>query len=616
MKYNKLIGTILCACCMMSCNDDLLNKTSLTSITEDAVWADPELIQTFVNARYNQVGHGWTESWMSSCIDETALTWSRGCEQINLGTITSSDIGRMNGGWYGWDHRAWDTEWANIQNCNLFFQNVDNATFTDEDWRTRMKGEVRFIRVLMYHDLTRRWGGLPIITDYYTLSDEKAILNVKRDSYEDCVNWMVAQLDSAATELPGSYSDADDNGRTTQAAALALKSRILLYAASDLMNVDVDNELVGYVGSSETQAERWSKAAVAAQEAIDNALENGFALYKKYSDPAENYKNIFMDRLNSEVLFARQGTSSADEENLSYLDQSNFPSGYNGWGGNCPMESFVDAFECLSADGTTATDFSWKNFKDTFNIAGGATPWDHRDPRLKATVLYDGVAWSSRNMELFYAAYINGKDTTICSTWKSLSGVTIGSGKDTDRYPTNSWNSSLTGYNVKKFVDEDYVSDSWNFSARDWIWLRLGEQYLNLAEALCETGDYQGARNALDVIRNRAGMPDVSASMSGETLLSKIRHERRIELCFEEHRYFDVRRWKLGSTLAAPNTKIDIYKLYNNDKFDGTGNVTGYLYLPKHSVIETRIWNDKLYWLPIPYSEITKNPNLIQNPKY
>ncbi len=111
-------------------------------------------------------------------------------------------------------------------------------------------------------------------------------------------------------------------------------------------------------------------------------------------------------------------------------------------------------------------------------------------------------------------------------------------------------------------------------------------------------------------------MPDVGSSLTGDDLLDKIRHERRVELAFEEHRYFDVRRWKMGDILAAANTKISIYKMYDNDSFDGTGNVTGYLYLPKHSTIETRVWDDKLYWLPIPYSEISKNSNLEQNPGY
>ncbi len=481
MKYNYIILFLL-ALTIVSCNDDLLNKSSLTSITEDAVWSDPELVVAFVNSRYNQVGHGWTESWMSSVIDETALEWSRGCEQINLGTITSSDIGRMNGGYYGWDHREWDAEWANIQNCNLLFERIDDVTFEDEDEATQLKGETRFIRALEFFDLTRRWGGLPIITKHYTLDDEDEILSVSRDTYGDCVDWMVAQLDSAVDELPGSYSDDDDNGRATQAAALALKSRILLYAASDLMNVDVDNDLLGYTSGS--QADRWQDAATAAQEAIDNALENGYALYEEYDDPTENYQNIFLDLLNSEILFCRQGTSSSDGEALNAVDQINYPSGYGGWSGNCPMETFVDTYECLSEDGTTATDFSWDTFQDTYEVNSGVTPWDNRDPRLRATVLTDGDYWQSRNMELYDAVYINGSDTTICTTWKTSSGVSIGSGKDTEYYSSNSWNASVTGYNMKKYLDEDYVVDSYDYAAKDWIWFRLGEQYHNLAEAL------------------------------------------------------------------------------------------------------------------------------------
>jgi len=578
-KYCKYIafGLIGAATLFTSCDDSILDKQPLTEISENDVWTDPALVQAFVNARYNQVGHGWTEGWQSSNVDETALTWSRGCEPINQGYLNPSDLGRMNGGWWGWDHRSWATVWGQITNCNIFFERIASVPFTDESLRTRLMGEVRFIRALMYHDLVARWGAMPLITKSYTLNDVNEIMQTKRATYKECIDFIVSELDKAVTELPASYSGTN-KGRATSVAALALKSRVLLYAASDLMNIDVKDETVGY---KTPDPNRWGKAASAAQACIDAALKAGYALYDKYGDDVKTkYIQLFLECGNSEVLFDREGTSSANSENLSYLDQSNGPNGYGQWGGNCPISEFVDAFEM--ADGTK---FDWNN------PVHKANPYANRDPRLHATVLCDGDQWMSRNVEAYINADASGKELTT-------------GGRDS-KYGPDSWNTSLTGYYPRKFLDETYSPNSWNFkNPKNWIWLRLGEQYLNLAEALYMSGNEDGARNALNVIRDRARMPKVTDT--GSALLDRIRNERRVELCFEEHRYYDVRRWKLGDTyLNKTVTGISILK-----KPDGTK-----IYTPGR-VVEQRKFSDKMYWLPILKSEIDKNTNLKQNPGY
>ena len=155
IKY-MIIG-VLAAPVMSSCSD-ILDKAPLTEIGEDQLWSDPVLVQAFVNSRYNQVGHGWTESMQSSIVDETELTWLRGCEVHNFARVSPSDLGRMNGGWYGWDNRSWATKWNNITNCNIFFERIDNVSFTDEEMKNRLKGEVRFLRVFEYNDLITPCG--------------------------------------------------------------------------------------------------------------------------------------------------------------------------------------------------------------------------------------------------------------------------------------------------------------------------------------------------------------------------------------------------------------------------------------------------------------------------
>ena len=561
---------------VIGCSDDILDKQPLTEMSEDAVFGDPNLAESFVNSRYNQIGHGWPESWMSSVCDETYLIWSRGCEPLTQGYVSPTNLGRMNGGWWGWDNRGWGTIWRNISDCNLFLENVDEVAFEDEEFKNRLIGEVRFIRVLMYHDLISKWGAMPLIQKSFALTDQDEIVNVERNSYPECVDFMVAELDEAASLLPGNYTGTD-KGRATSVAALALKSRILLYAASPLMNKEGVDPLVGY---SNPDPDRWQNAAEAAQEAIDQALENGYSLFNNYADVKENYTQLFLEGGNSEIIFSRQGTASADGENLTYLDQSNGPNGFGQWGGNVPVSEFVDCFEMQ--DGT---EFDWDNPEHAAN------PYENRDPRLKAYVLCDGDPWMGRDVETWITLDGNGNPT--------------GGGLDSE-FGRDAWNTSLSRYNIRKFMDESYSPNSWNFqNPKNWIWLRLGEQYLNLAEALYMTGDEDGAREALNVIRTRAKMPGVTDS--GEALLDRIKNERRVELAFEEHRYFDVRRWlDAESDLNKNATGVTIIKNADGSK----------TYTPG-KLVEQRSFNaPAMYWLPIPKSEIDKNPNFVQNPGY
>lgn len=181
-------------------------------------------------------------------------------------------------------------------------------------------------------------------------------------------------------------------------------------------------------------------------------------------------------------------------------------------------------------------------------------------------------------------------------------------GKDS-KFGVENWNTSMTGYNLKKFIDETYVGNSWNFTnKKNWIWLRLGEQYLNLAEALYHTGNEAGARAAVNTIRQRAQMPDITSS--GTQLLEDIKHERRIELVFEEHRYFDVRRWKEGPKYLGRTVHAITIKKYPD------GHKTYEVSPLRSDVGGNRVFQDKMYWLPIMKSEIDKNPNLVQNPEY
>jgi hypothetical protein len=576
LQNTYVVVVVVTMILMTGCNKGLLDKKPLDAISDDAVWSDPNLVASFVNARYNQIGSGWySESWVSSMCDETFLTWSRDCEPINQGYVSPSFIGSMNGGHWGESARRWDVIWKNIASCNVFFDNIDKVKFTDANLKARLTGEVEFIRALMYWDLISRWGGMPLITKSYGIDDVAEIKDIKRNTYKENIDFIVSECDKAAAVLPGSYGAAD-YGRATKVAALALKSRALLYAASPLMNLPNVNPVVGYPSPDPN---RWQKAADAAQAVIDAASSNGLSLYDKYgSDVKQKYTGLFLEGGNSEVIFDREGGTSASGTNLSYMDEANGPNGYGNWGGNTPISEFVDAFEM--SDGTK---FDWNNPTEAAN------PYQNRDPRLYATVLCNGDMWKGRAVETFFFKKADGSET---------------GGLDT-KYGSNSWNTSATGYNVRKFCDETYISGSWNFNPKNWIWFRLGEMYLNLAEAKYNTGDEQGAKDALNIIRDRARMPHVVST--GSALFDDIVYERRIELAFEEHRYFDERRWLIADDVLNKNaTGIRVFR-----NTDGS-----FTYTPGTLVEQRKFVAPKMYWLPIQLDEINKNPNLEQNPGY
>ncbi len=578
MALAFFFGTVLFSAC-----SDILDKKPLTEVSDGDLWSDPALVSSFVNSRYNQIGYNGCESMLSSACDESEMPWLRGCEITNFARMSATDLGRMNGAWYGNDNRSWSTKWTNISNCNIFFERVGNVPFASESERTLLKGQVRFIRAYEYFDLISRWGGVPILTKSFTINDQAEIVDQKRNTYQECIDFLVGQLDSAAAELPATWSGSN-YGRATSVAALALKARILLYAASDLMNVDVANPEVGY---TKPLPDRWKKAAQATTVALDAALKAGYHLYNKVSDPAKNYQQIFLDNTsaNSEAIFFRMGTASSDGENIYNGDQYNGPNGYGGWGGNCPLQELVDDYEVVKNG--VATPFDWNDKEEASH------PYENRDPRFYATILYDGAQWMSRPLETFFTVDASGKET--------------GGGKDS-KYGNDSWNTSPTGYNLKKFQDETYVQNSWNFKAKNWNIIRMAELYLNKAEALYEIGDEDGAREAVNAVRKRAGLPDVVAS--GSDLLEAIKHERRIELAFEEHRYYDVRRWKDAPKYFGRAVHSVMIKKYPD------GHKTYEPSSIRNAVGGDRKWDDKMYWLPIPKSEMDKNPNFVQNPGY
>ena len=458
-----------------------------------------------------------------------------------------------------------------------------------------MKGEVFFLRAYLYHNLVSMYGGVPIIKKSFGLTDD---FLVTRDSYENSVKAIVSDLDSAALLLPLSYSGIN-KGRATKGAALALKSRVLLHAASDLFNSNgawaggfANKELIGYVGGD--RAARWQAAKDAAKAVIDLGV---YSLYQpnpaNAEQAAKNYGDIFIAKETSEDIFVRYFTAKTDENWDGYNPGLyNNPNGWHGWGSNTPLQQFIDLYEM--SDGTR---FDWTN------AAHKTVPYQNRDPRFYASILYNGAKWRPRQAD---AA---GRDPIgiVQTAYYVKPDGTVIPGLDTRNGPLEDWNGTYTGYYMRKFIDPS-VNAQYDKQEQPWRYIRYTEVLLNYAEASLGLGQETEAKAYLNMIRKRAGMPDITAS--GAALLSQLRNERSIELAFEDHRYFDVRRW-----MTAPQAYQDGKGISIRQKTDAAGTPTD---LPTYSIInaQSRAWNPRFYFFPIKLDEINRNKKLIQNPLY
>lgn len=463
-----------------------------------------------------------------------------------------------------------------------------------------MIGEVRFLRAWLYYNLTGLYGGVPIISKSYTLTDE---FKAPRDSYENCIKFIVDDLDQAANLLPVVQSG-ENLGRATKGAALTLKARVLLYAASDLHNTSVfpgysNPELLGYadVSTSARQA-RWLAAKNAAKVVIDM---NAYSLYKPNPAPTDsvavNYQDIFILKKTVEDIWVRfyTPTTIVNDSNLSLI---NGPNGYGGQSNNVPTGNMVDAFEMRNG-----TKFDWTN------PAHAALPYTYREPRFYAYILYEGAKWVTRPQMSIGIDPVGLIHVGYYETWDAAKNtMVVVPGIDSRNSPIEPWNSGQTLYITRKFLDPAVLPSPNTRQDVPWRHMRYAEVLLNYAEACIELGDDAEARTYINKIRTRAGLPGVTES--GPALRTRYRNERRVELMFEDQRFFDVRRWVIGPEGYTKTYKANVlYKLLPDKTTSPVPTI-------KHEVLETRAWIDKAYFLPILRSEINKNDKLIQNPGY
>lgn len=611
-----------------SCKKDFLNTQPLGELSADVVWSDPALATAFVNEIYNGLGQGgFEEQMLASLTDEAVFTHTgRSINTVNEGSLSPSNTGWQSGTY------EWGSMYSRIRSCNLALQNLENATF-DAATKDRLKGEALFLRAYFYHQLVRYYGGVPLITKAYGLNEE---YSAKRNSFQECVDFIVKDATDAQQLLNGKKMD---KGRATPLAAMALKSRILLYAASDLHDIPTakskstviaaapNPELLGYVSGDRTA--RWQAAKDAAKAVLD--ASSGYKLSLTEPVSAEegrmNYISISMGggsnapgvdkSASSEIIFGRYFIADKNEGGQQQ-GLYNGPNGYHNWAGNTPIGLLVDDYEYM--DNSNPSDVKAMPF-DWNNATHKAAPYKNRDPRLYASILYDGAPWKPRNLISGNVDPANEIQTGQYDL-KQGGNLVIFKGLDTRSSTIEDWNGSRTGYYVRKFIDPNpAIVDNNARQYVPWPFFRYTEAVLNYVEACIALNQEDEARTWLNKIRFRAGMPAITAT--GTALRDAYRHERRIEMAYEEQRYHDARRWMIaGETLGRKITFINVVgkfkpgkELSGTYKHDET--IYDYTYTPViDQSHENRSWNDKMYFRPIHRDEINRNKELVQNPGY
>lgn len=539
----NIVFSLMFIITIQSC--DILDLKPLDKISETDTWTDQALMQLYINGTYQAIPHGFRQDVLAAATDETYCIHNYGSlYQVQQGAMTQDNVGGLSG-----NINYWSNAYKNIRNINIFFTKIDNSP-VDENFKKGVTGEMKFLRAYIYANMIWRYGGVPLITKVFELNEDYSFA---RNSYSECVDFIIAELDEAIKLLPAKQPSGQ-LGRASGDACHALKSRVLLYAASELNNPDHNNA-------------KWQKAAEATE-----------VLLGKYS-LLDDYQSIFLAD-NNEIIFSRSFTQA----NSTDYHLWNGRNGSNGWTAQNPTQNLVDAFEMSETGMQPYTEQSGGAL--IVNPESGydpKNPYFGRDPRFYATILYDGSMWQGRETE----------------TWHG--------GLDSPESDIGSWNASKTAYAIKKFIIESIPSSgSTQKPTNPWIFFRYTELLLNYAEAKFELGDEATAREYLNKIRLRPSVNMPLVSDTGEKLRKCIQNERRIELVFEEHRFFDVRRWKIAmDTENQDLSAMNIQKLPDGTKTYQKDMLLRRSFLKQH------------YLIPIPKAEIDRSLNaLTQNPDY
>lgn len=580
-----------------------LDKEYDASISEDAVFANATLTKAFLANIYTFLPDG-----LGPFSDTQYLNASRDCMTDNAiaywGLIYYNKI--RTDAYTSSSHPLAGTFWTNnftaIRRCNKFLRNISSNVISNEtvsgddnELYTRYKAEARLLRAMYHFELVQYFGAAPILDGVIFDTDDSEMLNLTREDPADVLEWIAQECDSVKDVLPFRYASQGNWGRVTGATAYALKSRALLYRASALNNTSNNTDW-------------WTEAAQAAKDFIDKnaSFSNPHKLYtysgtlSSTSLPSDivnakqgtlNYMYCFitLPYNNDEIIMARSIWSTYIID-FSFLPYGSFSGAY---GRTNPTQNLVDSYETINGESIT-DDTSYDD----------QNPYANRDPRLEATIFHQGSVWGRPDY---------GEEATV--------DVHYNSETDKGADYRGSSGGTYTGYYVKKYVNPDIIFNTSYLTAQShsWIIYRYAEILLNYAEALNEASSTppSAAYDAINQVRERAGMPDLTTGLTKAEFRDRVRNERRVELAFEDHRYFDVRRWKLyydqtSSSETSLPYREQIYNIYGV-KVTTSGSTTTYTYGKDDNIGDVSYTTPKNNLWPVPYDEYTKVPSLGQN---
>lgn len=537
----------LCAIGISSC--DYLAYDESNGVTQEDTFAYFSNIKSLVATVYSGLYYDYgtiSGAMRESASDNSVYTWS-----------SNSIYDMYNDSWSALNtiDDQWDEMYTYIRRANSFLENYSeealdkfiwDASYQESILQCRMYiHEVRVLRAYFHFELAKRYGDVIIADRCFTQQEAN---DLTASPFSEVIDFVVSEIDDVLAQedtLPLTQADFyNETGRLTKGAALAIKARALLYAASPLHNPDNDKAL-------------WQKAAEAAKQVIDLGV---YELVPIASDPLYSVDGA-NDVLSSKQLILERRATSASNTFEAY----NLPIGFEGGNsGNTPTQNLVDAYEF--ADGTI---FDWNNSEHVKNI------YTNRDPRFELNILANGREYMSQTVE----TYVGGANGS------PIEGA------------------SMTGYYLRKLMNEtvSLSTSSPVYKLHHFPLYRYVEVLLNYAEAMAQwkgaddTSLTLTAREALNQVRTAAGMPSVTAT--GDQFLERVYNERRVELAFEDHRFWDIRRWMIGDQIE------NIYGV----KIASSGATA------EKILVQQRIWKEKMYLYPLAQTELYNNSNLEQN---
>ena len=607
-----LVGSLL-----LIAGCDTLNTQPLDELSGESVWNDPALTKNFLASIYSNTGVEYGDPMQTpGQVDEAVNIHGHGGLTIIQSNMTPSNRGIWSSpGWRPPDHPNyegyyWPSVYGSIRDLNLMIENVQGNETIPADEREVLLGEAYFLRAFFYHNLMKKFGGVPVIDEVSELSGDLEQYQTPRNTFGKTIEFIVADLDRAADRLS---LQGRRLGAATRGAALALKSRVLLHAASDLHDASASPfDMEELVYTSGSQMERWQRAKDAAQAVIDLG-----AYSLDQTNNATEYHDLAVEGWGSGMIWARHFSESGDFGNGNPAHNHSLnvsPNGYNCWTGDAPTQQHVDAYEM--ADGS---EFEWDGADPVSaeQPVDAANPYENRDPRFEANILFNNAQWRPRPAA--FRAPEGGREGIIQTGFYEMPDrESLRPGLDTRGSPNQQWNGTKTGYNLAKFIDRS-INPNQEFGFNSYVHLRYAEVLLNFAEAAAELGQPGEAVQKLNMVRSRVGMPGVPIDGGpNRTLMERIRQEREVELAFEGHRYFDVRRWLIGEEAYQPAMGIRVVGRLVDPSHPEAEQLVVNWYNYEYNVFtaQERQWDDKNYFVPIPLQEMERNPQLVQNPGY